>query len=328
MRKALAVARKEFRQIVRDRRTLMILLFIPVFFLLLFGYALSFDIKHIALAVQDRDNTTESRAVVAAFLNSGYFDYAGPIHTPADLERMMDTNSARAALVIPEQTARSLRRGDVAPVQVIINGDNANTAATVLGYATTIIRTVSANLLVEARGRATVPPISVEPRIWYNPELRSALFLVPGLIAFIGDDRLGDLDRAVGRAREGAGHMGAGADGAHQYRLVRRRQDAALSPAGDRDVDGDRRRGDGALRPADARRVGFAAARHLAVPARGARDGPPGLDGGRFAAGRLPDHADPRVPADVPALGLRVSHRRTCRSRSRWSRMPCRRGTS
>ena len=186
MRKALAVARKEFRQIVRDRRTLMILLFIPVFFLLLFGYALSFDIKHIALAVHDRDNTTESRAVVSAFLNSGYFDYAGPIHTPAELERMMDTNRARAALVIPEQTGRALRRGDVAPVQVIINGDNANTASTVLGYATIIIRTVSASLRVEAGGRAIVPPIAVEPRIWYNPELRSALFLVPGLIAFIG----------------------------------------------------------------------------------------------------------------------------------------------
>ena len=71
MKKALAVGKKEFRQIVRDRRTLMILLFIPVFFLLLYGYALNFDIKHVALAVEDRDNSVESRALVSAFLNSG-----------------------------------------------------------------------------------------------------------------------------------------------------------------------------------------------------------------------------------------------------------------
>ncbi len=77
MRKALAVGKKEFRQIMRDRRTLMILLFIPVFFLLLYGYALNFDIKHVALAVEDRDNSVESRALVSAFLNSGYFDLAG-----------------------------------------------------------------------------------------------------------------------------------------------------------------------------------------------------------------------------------------------------------
>lgn len=186
MRKALAVGRKEFRQIVRDRRTLMILLFIPVFFLLLFGYALTFDIKHVAFAVQDRDDSVESRALVSAFLTSGYFDYAGPIHAPADLERMMDTNRARAALVIPEGTGRAVRRGEVAPVQVIINGENANTAATVLGYVNIIVRSVSANLMVETRGRAIVPPVTVEPRIWFNPELRSALFLVPGLIAFIG----------------------------------------------------------------------------------------------------------------------------------------------
>lgn len=186
MRKALAVGRKEFRQIVRDRRTLMILLFIPVFFLLLFGYALTFDIKHVRLAVDDRDNSVESRMLVQAFLTSGYFDYAGPIRSPRDLDDAMDCNTARAAVVIPEDTGELVRRGQVAPVQIIINGDNANTAATVLGYATIIVRGVSTNLLVETRGLALTPPVTPEPRIWYNPELRSALFLVPGLIAFIG----------------------------------------------------------------------------------------------------------------------------------------------
>ena len=108
MNKALAVGKKEFRQILRDRRTLMILLFIPVFFLLLFGYALNFDIRHVALAVQDRDQSTESRALVNAFVNSGYFDLAASFHSDAELQRLMDANTIRAALVIPENTGRAL----------------------------------------------------------------------------------------------------------------------------------------------------------------------------------------------------------------------------
>lgn len=186
MRKALAVGKKEFRQIVRDRRTLMILLFIPVFFLLLYGYALNFDIKHVALAVEDRDDSVESRALISAFLNSGYFDLAQTFRSPAELDRAMNGNVVRVALIIPEDTGRLVRRGAPAPVQVIIDGDNANTASTVLGYAVAIVRTVSLGFIVEQRGSSFSAPVSVEPRIWYNPDLKSALFLVPGLIGFIG----------------------------------------------------------------------------------------------------------------------------------------------
>ena len=186
MKKAIAVGKKEFRQIVRDRRTLMILLFIPVFFLLLFGYALNFDIRHVALAVNDRDQSVQSRALVSAFVNSSYFDLVTSFRSDEDLRSLLDRNVVRAALVIPENTGRALGRGETAPVQIIINGDNSNTATTVLGYVTAIVQGVSNNLLVEQRGAALTPPIAVEPRIWYNPELRSALFLVPGLIGFIG----------------------------------------------------------------------------------------------------------------------------------------------
>ena len=82
MKKALAVYRKELRQILRDQRTLLILVFIPALFLLLYGYALNFDIRHIALAVDDRDSTSQSRSVVAAFVNSGYFDLVATTHSP------------------------------------------------------------------------------------------------------------------------------------------------------------------------------------------------------------------------------------------------------
>jgi ABC-2 type transport system permease protein len=181
VKKVLAVGRKELRQILRDRRTLAILLLFPAFVLVLFGYALNFDIRNIELAVDDRDGTAESRELASAFVNSGYFDLVAVVHSPADLERLMDTNEARAVLVIPEGLSRRVRGGERSEVQVLINGDNANTATTVLGYATTILRTVSARY----RPALVELPIGVEPRIWYNPELRSSLFLVPGLIAYI-----------------------------------------------------------------------------------------------------------------------------------------------
>lgn len=184
-----AVMVKEIRQIARDRRTLLILLFIPAFFLLLYGYALNFDIRNIRLAVDDRDNSAASRALVSAFVNSGYFDYAGSAHGGAALDRLIDTNDARAALVIPDGYGRDLARRVPVRVQVIVNGDNANTASAVMSYAGAIVAEAGAQLMATAAGPAGATsvgsPIGFEPRVWYNPQLRSTLFLVPGLIAYI-----------------------------------------------------------------------------------------------------------------------------------------------
>jgi ABC-2 type transport system permease protein len=184
MRKALAVGRKELRQILRDRRTLMILLFIPVFFLLLFGYALNFDIRHIALAVEDRDHSAESRRLVSAFVNSGYFDLVASVTSEQEISDLMDRNRVRAAIVIPEGLGRDVRTGRPTEVAVLIDGDNANTAATIMGYAGTIISTESQQYLPKALA-GYGPPLTLEPRVWYNPQLRSTLFLVPGLLAYI-----------------------------------------------------------------------------------------------------------------------------------------------
>jgi drug efflux transport system permease protein len=183
MSKALAVYRKELRQIRRDRRTLTTIIFVPAFFLLLYGYALNFDIRHIALAVQDRDSSPESRALVSAFVNSGYFDRVADAYSPAEIDRLLDLNLARAALVVPEGFGRDVANGRSPQVQLLIDGDNANTATTVMGYAGNIARSAGAALSPDSA--AVAPPVSVEPRIWYNPELRSTLFLVPGLIAYI-----------------------------------------------------------------------------------------------------------------------------------------------
>jgi ABC-2 type transport system permease protein len=195
MRQTIAVATKELHQILRDKRTLLILLFIPAFFLLLFGYALNFDIRNVRLAVQDHDRSTKSRELVSAFVNSGYFSLVGYVDSPKELDRLVDQGRVRAILAIPSGFERDLSLRQPVTVQIIIDGDNANTASTVRGYAQALIGEFSGEQiqLALSEGPAplmpdpsrTVPVISVEPRIWYNPQLRSTLFLVPGLIAYI-----------------------------------------------------------------------------------------------------------------------------------------------
>jgi ABC-2 type transport system permease protein len=184
--KTLAVARKEMRQIGRDRRTLLILLFVPVFFLLIYGYALNFDIRHVRIAVQDNDRSTASRDVISSFVNSGYFDLWGEVSNDAAISRVIDQNEARAVLIIPARLGSDVASGRPTSVQLIVNGDNANTATTVVGYARGLISASSARYEVQARlGSAQGPVLNIEPRVFYNPELRSTLFLVPGLIAYI-----------------------------------------------------------------------------------------------------------------------------------------------
>jgi len=184
--KTIAVARKEMRQIVRDRRTLLILLFVPAFFLLVYGYALNFDIRHVRIAVQDNDRSTASREIISAFVNSGYFDLYDEVLDDAAISRLLDRNLVRAVLVIPGRFGADVAGGRPTSIQFIVNGDNANTATTVVGYAIGLISAMSAHYEMQVHlGSPTGPLLNVEPRVFYNPELRSTLFLVPGLIAYI-----------------------------------------------------------------------------------------------------------------------------------------------
>ena len=186
MRKVLAVAVKELRQIRRDRRSLLILLFVPAFFLLVYGYALNFDIRNIRLAVQDDDRSSASREVVSAFVNSGYFDLVADVVDGHDVTGLLNRGDVRAVLVIPPRFGADVATGRPTSLQFLINGDNANTATTVMGYAVGLVATVSTRYEVQARQTTPAGPVlTLEPRVWYNPELRSTLFLVPGLIAYI-----------------------------------------------------------------------------------------------------------------------------------------------
>jgi ABC-2 type transport system permease protein len=184
MRKALSVGRKEVRQIARDRRSLVVLLFVPAFFLLVYGYALNWDIRHVRLAVDDRDRSAASRSLISAFVNSGYFDLVADVRSERQIDDLLNRGAVRAVLVIPAGLSGDLSAGRTVAVQLLLDGDNANTATTVMGYALTILQSESSRIRLTA-GNVTGPTVTTIPRIWYNPQLRSTLFLVPGLIAYI-----------------------------------------------------------------------------------------------------------------------------------------------
>jgi ABC-2 type transport system permease protein len=185
----LPIVRKEFRQIRRDKRALGVLLFIPSIMLIMFGYALNFDVKHSALAVYDEDNSKTSRDFVQLFFHSEYFDDAYRLNDLRSMDELLDQEKVRAVIVIPTDFSHAIARGDDASVQIIVDGANSNTATTVVGYIGAIIQqysfNVTAKTLYRKGGRQISLPIDLRPRVWYNPELRSAMFLVPGLIAFI-----------------------------------------------------------------------------------------------------------------------------------------------
>lgn len=180
---------KEFRQVRRDSRTLGVLIFVPAFMLVMFGYALNFDVKHISLAVYDEDNSEKSREFAQNFLHSEYFDYKYSLSSPKEINELMNREEVRVALVIPPKFAEKLLTGQNSSVQVIVDGANSNAAATAVGYISAIVQDYSSQILIktlEKLGQNKFSqPIDYRPRVWYNPELRSAKFLVPGLMGFI-----------------------------------------------------------------------------------------------------------------------------------------------
>lgn len=184
-----SVIKKELRQIMRDKRSLGILFFIPLFMLVMFGYALNFDVKHTSLAVVDLDISQESRHLISEFSHSEYFTVK---HLPAavkELDHLLGSEKVRAAIVIPRGYAADLARGRSPTVQVILDGVNANAANTIQGYLNAFFQNYSYRLTIKVArrmGAAVInQPIDYRPRIWFNSELKSAKFLIPGLIGFI-----------------------------------------------------------------------------------------------------------------------------------------------
>jgi ABC-2 type transport system permease protein len=179
---------KEFRQIRRDKRVLAILTLVPALLLLLNGYALNFDVQHIKMAVYDEEQSAGSREFVNSFVTSGYFDYVQELSSSHEATVMLDDARVKCAVIIPTDFSHKIASGEMANVQVLVDGMDANTATTIVGYVQVISLQYSQKIVLAEMakiGRANYIPIQFDARIWYNPELKSAKFLVPGLIGFI-----------------------------------------------------------------------------------------------------------------------------------------------
>ncbi|MBL8239678.1 MAG: ABC transporter permease [Bryobacterales bacterium] len=181
-RRVRAMARKEFLHIVRDTRSLVMALLVPLFMLILFGYALSLDVDHIPTLVVDLDGTPASRDLRARFEGTPYFDVKGVETSAAAVNSLVDRGTILLAVVIPNGLHRDLSRGARPAIQLLLDGSDSNTASIAINYAQNLI----ANWAVERlAGRRMAGPVEAQVRVFYNSDLKSRNFLIPGLIAVV-----------------------------------------------------------------------------------------------------------------------------------------------
>jgi len=181
---------KEFIQIFRDPRMKGVIFLMPIIQLLVFGYAVTTDVKHVATAIYDLDNSVVSRELIARFVESGYFDIAAYAADPKHVRELIDRGDVRAVLQINKGFADDLRAGRTATLQLIVDGTDSNTAGIVLDYSAKIAGEFSQNLLSarfsRLKGSSGTPAgVTLQTRAWFNENLESRNFYVPGVIAII-----------------------------------------------------------------------------------------------------------------------------------------------
>ncbi len=179
----LAIARKEILQLRRDTRSLILAFLLPVLLLVLFGYAITWDVTDIRTAVLDQDRSAQSRQLLDAFRASGRFRLVASLDGPAEIGALLDRGEARIVLVIPPDFSSDLGSGRTARLQAIVDGSDANTATIVLAYTQAIAQSWSQRILFS--GTRARLPVGAESRVWYNEELVSRNMIVPGLVAVI-----------------------------------------------------------------------------------------------------------------------------------------------
>ena len=188
-RRLAAIIIKEFVQLYRDRRTLAMALLMPVVQLLLFGYAITTDVQHLPTIVFDQSHSQESRALIQRFVNSGYFNIHSTAQNLTEIEERIDHGTARVAVVIPPDFAEALQSGRTAQVQVIVDASDPLVARSALATAEAIGQVASLEIVGRMLNRSGISaggvPLEVRTRAWYNPDLRSVNFMVPGLLAVI-----------------------------------------------------------------------------------------------------------------------------------------------
>jgi ABC-2 type transport system permease protein len=181
---------KEFIQIFRDPRTRGVVFVLPIFQMILFGYAVTTDVKHVATGIYDLDNSVSSRELLARFTHTGYFDIEAVVTREQEIQPLIDHGKIQMLIRMDEGFEKNLKSGKAALVQVIVDGTDSNTAAIVLNYSSTIISQYSQEILIRQYRRQSgttqsLSPVALDSRAWFNENLESRNFYVPGVIALL-----------------------------------------------------------------------------------------------------------------------------------------------
>jgi ABC-2 type transport system permease protein len=185
----LAIAMKEVVQILRDARSLIIVVLMPAVLVLLFGYGVNLDLKNLPIFVLDREGSQQSQDLLKHFQSSEYFHLVRVVSSYPELTRALDDGSAKMCLVIPWDFSQRLHDGRPVEIQALIDGSDDNTANVLIGYSQAVVQSYSAQIQIDwlrARGYAIQPAaMSVETRTWYNEDLVSSAFIIPGVLALV-----------------------------------------------------------------------------------------------------------------------------------------------
>jgi ABC-2 type transport system permease protein len=188
MLRPFVIAQKELRQLRRDRLTLAMTVMLPLLQLVLFGYAINTDVRHMPTVVYDQDHSAQSRDIVRSLEATGYYDIVGHVDGMPGVERALRQSKARVAVVVPPDFGSNVVRGAQARLQLVVDGSDPQTVASATNTAASLVVARSGELLLSrlsASGGPAVQPIELEPDTWYNPDLRTAVYVVPGLVGVI-----------------------------------------------------------------------------------------------------------------------------------------------
>ncbi len=186
--KIFSISKKEFWQISRDKRTLMIIFILPVSLLILFGYAITLDINTIKLGVYDKDRTEASRDFINGFIGSSYFKIISYVNTDTEVNELLDRGKVQCVVVIPQDFSKDLADKRNVNVQFLIDGVDANTATIILNYVNAATRFYSNNFtkeFLDIKGIKPYQPLNLDTQFWYNKDLDTTQFFIPGLIAML-----------------------------------------------------------------------------------------------------------------------------------------------
>jgi ABC-2 type transport system permease protein len=185
--RTLSLVRKEFLHILRDRRTLFVMFMMPVIQLMLLGYAATTDIEHLSTAVANGDRSAASRELIDAYRASNYFDIIRYVDSEQELEYLVDSGQVKAGLVIPAGYGQEVAKGEQAQIAFVIDGSDPSVANTVFAASQSVGQAQSMRIMERTLGidPDDLPGVQVRPRVWYNPEMKSANFMIPGLMGMV-----------------------------------------------------------------------------------------------------------------------------------------------